>query len=144
MNTRKPNTEHKIWRTTDNNAGKQELLSLIGQGERVVVPCSLKSDAMEIYHLVLTGNVQLYTSEKRWQNGDDINEVWSKARVVIYTSTMDGGHSFEPDHFGWCVCFLSSLVPIPVESCLQMKARSRSTKQFLICIDQAPTPEGNR
>lgn len=144
-NTHKPNADQEIWRTTNKTRALQELLSFIEKGENVIVPCSLKSVAEEIYHLVCSvldpEYVQLYTSEKRWQNGSNVNEVWSKARVVIYTSTMDSGHSFEQDHFGWAVCFFSSRVPIPVEGCLQMKARSRRTKRFVICIDQLPTQE---
>jgi len=144
-NTYKPNTDHEIWHTSNEAAAKQKLLSLLEQGENVIVPCVLKKQAEEIYHLVCSvldpNVVQLYTSESRWQNGDDVNKVWSKARVVIYTATMDSGHSFELDHFGWAVCFFSNTVPIPVEACLQMKARSRQTKRFLICIEQIRVKE---
>lgn len=142
-NTYKPNFDHQIWHTTNKNTAKQRLLRLIEDGENVVVPCTLKSDAEEIYQLVCElvdpKFVLIFTAEERWQNGDDINEVWSKARVVIHTSTMDSGHSFERDHFGWCVCFFSNQVQIPVEGCLQMKARSRLTKRFVICIEHRPT-----
>ena len=145
VNTYKPNTDHEIWHTSKENSAKQKLLSLLEQGENVIVPCVMKKQAEEIYHLVCSvlnpNEVQLYTSESRWQNGDDVNEVWSKARVVIYTATMDSGHSFEFDHFGWAVCFFSNSVAIPVEACLQMKARSRQTRRFLMCIEQRHVQE---
>ena len=142
-NTFKPNSDHKVWCTRNKYTAKQKLISLIEQGENIIVPCAIKADAEEIYHLVCSlidsQQVQLYTSEKRWRDGDDVNEVWSKARVVIHTSTMDSGHSFELDHFGWAICFFSNQVAIPVEASLQMKARSRLTKNFIINIEQQYT-----
>ena len=41
---------------------------------------------------------------------ENVNAVWSKALVVIHTSTMGSGHSFELDHFGWAVYFASNTV----------------------------------
>ena len=143
-NTFKPNQDHEIWLANNKNATKQRLVSLVEQGEKVIVPCTLKADAEEIYHLLCSkinpNEIQLYTAESRWQNGNDVNEIWSKARVVIHTSTMDSGHSFELDHFGWAVCFFSNSVQIPVESSLQMKSRSRLTKRFIINIEQQWIP----
>ena len=139
-NTFKPNQDHEIWLAKNKNAAKQKLVSLVQQGENVIVPCTMKVDAEEIYHLLCSvidkGKIQLYTAEHRWQNGQDVNEVWAKARVVIHTSTMDSGHSFELDHFGWAVCFFSNAVDIPVESSLQMKSRSRPAKRFVLSIEQ--------
>ena len=41
---------------------------------------------------------------------ENVNAVWSKALVVIHTSTMGTRHSFELDHFGWAVYFASNTV----------------------------------
>ena len=140
VNTFQPNAGHIVYHTANKNKAKQKLLLLIEQGENIIVPCVLKKDAEEVYHLACSvldpTDVQLYTADSRWKNGDDVNSVWCKARVVIHTSTMDSGHSFELDHFGWAVCFFSNTVSIPVEACLQMKARSRNTTRFVVCVEQ--------
>ena len=139
-NTYQPLRSHQYLFTRDKNQALKHLGLLIEQGKNVVCPCILKSDAELVYEYALSilekDEVQIYTKDKRWPNGQDVNDVWARARLVIFTSTMDSGHDFNIVHFTHCVCFLSNIVDIPYETALQMMARSRLTKNFLVCVPQ--------
>ena len=137
--------EHIVSFTNDKAKAIKQLGNLIEQGINIVVPCTLKADAETVYAYVRTllqeEEVQIYTGDKRWPNGSDVNAVWIKAKVVIYTSTMDSGHSLDISHFTHAVCFFSNKVKLSYETALQMMSRSRPTKRFLIFVCSSASSE---
>ena len=137
--------DHIVSFTNDKARAIKQLGNLIKQRINIVVPCTLKSDAETVYAYVRTllqeDEVQIYTGDKRWPNGSDVNTVWTKAKVVIYTSTMDSGHSLDVSHFTHAVCFFSNKIKLSYETALRMMSRSRPTKQFLIFVGSSTSSE---
>ena len=141
-NTYQPLGSHQFLFTGDKQQALKHLGLLLKQGKNVICPCTLKKDAELVHQYALSESIleedeiQIYTRDKRWPNGQDVNDVWARARLVIFTSTMDSGHDFNIVHFTHCVGFLSNIVDIPYETGLQMMARSRPTTNFLLCVPQ--------
>ena len=112
-NTAKHRKGHVIDHTRDVKASRRYMMDLLKEGKRVVCPCNSKKLAGEIHAQAqaLFGNekrVLLYTSDSPWKGGD-VNKVWLKADLVIYTSTIDCGVSFEvAEHFHHCIAFLNN------------------------------------
>jgi hypothetical protein len=144
-NTCKTLSKYTFKFTGDRRMAMKFLATRIRNGENATVPCFLKSDAEAVYEYMrgqgLTEQeVLIFTGDKPFPKGEDVNEVWGKCRVVIYTTCMDCGHSFNLVHFHVTVCFFSNMVNIPYEIALQLMARSRKTIDFVICFPPGPTP----
>ena len=72
-----------------------------------------KSLAEDIYNQAVASfgeskKILIFTRDNPW-SGEDINITWVQADLVIHTSTIDCGISFEVnDHFQDCVCFFEN------------------------------------
>ena len=135
--------DHRVFFTSDVERCIQFLIQLLERGERAHVPCFSKKLGATIQtrlndHHFSGGkkNVLFYHMENRWGQGDDINVIWGAADVVIHTSTIECGLSFErPGHFSWCIGFFLRVRGLIAEAVMQMISRSRSTENFLLCLD---------
>ena len=139
--------------TTEQNKAIAYIISSVKKGEHVIVPCMNKSLAEDIYTQAMASfgdskKILLFTRDNPW-SGEDINITWVQADLVIHTSTIDCGISFEVnDHFQLCVCFFDNCTGPTHETGAQMLSRSRDTSRFLICVRSAkyshrdPTPNG--
>jgi hypothetical protein len=131
--------------TSDEKQSIEFVIRQMQQGNHVIAPCFCKDTAEKIYKAAKSNfgdskNILLYTGESRW-DGEDINVSWKLADLVIHTSTIDCGLSFEVrGHFQQCVCFFHNKVGPTYETGLQMLSRSRDTCDFLICIRHIDVP----
>ena len=139
--------------TTEQKKSVAYIISSMQKGEHVIVPCMNKSLAGYIHNQVVacfgdSKKILIYTHDNPWC-GEDIDTTWAQADLVIHTSTIDCGISFEVNnHFQLCVCFFDNCTGPTHETAAQMLSRSRDTCRFLLCIRSAkylhrdPTPNG--
>ena len=136
VESRKP---HVYEVTSDPTGARLHILDCVARGEHVIVPCMDKSVAESIYCQAVarfgdSKRVLLFTRDNPW-DGADVNVTWNEADLVIYTSTIDCGISFEVGgHFHLCVCFFDNSIGPTHETAVQMLSRSRDTRSFLLCI----------
>ena len=147
----KHRSHHVVERTRDQKSTTTFILNSLSQGKHIICPCMDKSLAEEIYTQTKqvfgeTKHILLFTRDNPCEDGD-VNESWKLADLVIHTSTIDCGISFEVNgHFDVCVCFFNNGSGPTYETATQMLSRSRDTSQFLICtsekrfIDQPTEP----
>ena len=134
-------SNHTVHYTKDVKNTVAYILQSLTQGCRIICPCMSKTQAEEIYTEASlkfgdSKHVLLYTRDNTWK-GEDVNQVWARADLLIHTSTIDCGISFEvANYFDKCVCLFDSSIGPTVETALQMLSRSRNTRQFLICTTQ--------
>ena len=130
---------HCVQYTKDREGTMQYIMDCIANNERVVCPCLSKTIAEQINKQAenlfgTSKKIQLYTSDRPLQGGD-IAEIWGNADLVIFTSTIDCGVSFEiQGHFNKCICFFDNKTGPTCETCVQMMSLSRDTRKFLICL----------
>lgn len=98
--------------------------------ERIMVECGLRSDEIGIY----TGDTAEAT--KRYDMAN-IESVWVRYKVLIYTSTVKVGCSFDPLHYDFVVCYAGDTILL-AETILQMMQRVRNTKEPIgvVCFQQ--------
>jgi hypothetical protein len=139
LNTFKSRADHKFEFTSKRKKTISWMLDCIARGERHICPCFAKCTAKQIYKMAKrrfgdTKKVILYTNEHQW-DGTDVNKAWKDADLVIFTSTIDCGVSFElSNHFDCCTAFLNNAGAPTFEAALQMISRARDVKAFRICI----------
>ena len=130
---------HTFEITTDPTGARLFILDCVARGEHVINPCMDKSVAEGIYCQAVarfgpSRRVLLFTRDNPW-DGADVNATWSDADLVIYTSTIDCGISFEVGgHFHRCVCLFDNSIGPTHETAVQMLSRSRDTRHFLLCV----------
>ena len=87
------------------------IIDKLQKGENVIAPCFSKSAGGKLYKLAKatfgdSKKILMYNSENRW-DGEDINVTWKAANLVIHTTSLDFGVSFEVSgHFHLCCGFL--------------------------------------
>ena len=119
------------------------VMDCLAMHEPVISPCLSKGFAEKLYQEVVArfGDSRvalLFTRDAPW-DGTDVNDSWKTADLVIHTSTIDTGISFEVlKHFMHCVAFLNNHTGPTHETALQMLSRSRDTRNFLLCITVTP------
>lgn len=132
---------HTVQHTRDVAKTVKFILQVLAEGRRIICPCMSKNQAEEIYaqataRFASTKSVLLYTCDNPWK-GEDVNVVWATVDLLIHTSTIDCGISFEvSNHFDTCVCLFDNSIGPNHETALQMLSRSRDTREFLICTTQ--------
>ena len=105
------------------------------EGRRIVCPCMSKTQAEKAYSMASlkfgdSKHMLLYTRDSTWK-GEDVNEVWARADVLVHTSTIGCCISLEvADHFDMCVCLFDNSIEPTVGTALQKLSRSRDTRQF--------------
>jgi hypothetical protein len=115
------------------------VINELKQGRRVICPCFRKDVAEKLYKHAKSvfgdsKNILLHTSDNRW-NGEDVNVLWKEADLVIHTSTIDCGLSFEiQGHFHMCVCFYDNCAGPTYETGVQMLSRCRDVRNFIVCL----------
>eukprot|EP00961_Rhodomonas_salina_P304215 3941525-Rhodomonas_salina.1 len=126
-------------------AGIDEIMQRVEKGERLMVPCSSRTLAHTLETLVKErfkrqGKcILVYDAftdqEEKDKHFRDVNSHWLKYDLIIYTSTLEVGVSFEQqDHFSAVIALFDSRY-MAVEQALQMIHRSRPTKEMVICAD---------
>lgn len=142
-NTYKSRIHHEVTLSRDIDAAREWMFGLIENGENIHCPCTSKDVADEIYALFIqrfgdNDECVLITKDKQW-DGKDVNETWPRYRLVIHTSTLDCGTSFEgKGHFNRCIVFLKNTGGPVAETMAQMMSRARDVSVFHFCC---PLPE---
>jgi hypothetical protein len=145
-NTFKSRSNHIVNHTRDVTKTVSYILQCLSEGSHIICPCMSKKQAEDLYTQAKTQfgdskSVILYTRDNTWK-GEDVNVAWASADLLIYTSTIDCGISFEVSgHFDLCVCLFDDSTGPTIETALQMLSRSRDTRRFLICTKQKLTPK---
>lgn len=100
--------------------------------EPVVVPCSSKTKADELYKYAVAAvgadKVILHTAATVNENEKylaNTAEHWSKCSILIYSPTITVGVSFELEHFHHLVCYFS-YASVTAATAVQMMKRARS------------------
>ena len=130
VNQYKSRTDQTFEHTNDEKRTVQKLIQLIQQGKRVICPCMDKGLADRIYTLFNqtfgdTKKALIYTRDNPCQEMN-IDELWKQYDLVIFTSTIDCGLSFEvKGHFDVGVCFFNDLIGPTFDAGVQMLSRSR-------------------
>ena len=136
--SRQDQTFETTWSQKD---ARQYVVDLVKRGDKVICPCMNKTLAEKLFvqvksELGESKRVILYTSLNPCTEMD-IDRVWSEADLVIHTSTIDCGLSFEvSNYFGYCVCFFDNSSGPSHEAAAQMLSRARDVKRFLLCITE--------
>ena len=129
-------SHHQIEYTKDTEGSIDFLINALRQGHRVVCPCTKKTTADKIYARVMQAlgedfKAKIYTSRTPCTD-TDVNNIWNKFQLIIYTSSIDCGISFELNgYFYICICFFGSHDGPIFETCLQMLSRARL---LLFCL----------
>lgn len=131
--------------TSDDGVFKTELFKAIHYGKKIVIPTNSKTQADALQQMINCEypNITVinYTSETNPtdRNNDIANlaERWKTANVLIYTSTITAGVSFEEIHFDELFAYFRS-ESAPAEDCDQMLARVRNIgcKKMTMFIDK--------
>jgi len=116
--------------------------SAVGKGEPIVIVSNTKRFARGINEH-LTGEfpdkkIRLYTGDNSCEKEvreelRNVNEAWKDLDVLIYTSTVLAGCSFEQTRFKYCFAHFSDST-VTAQGCLQMLGRVRdiSSKEYYI------------
>ncbi len=135
----KSRRKNEFKQTRDVAATRRFIIERLALGENIISPCMAKGLAEKLYQEVVahfgdSKKVLLFTRDSPW-DGSDVNETWRQANLVIHTSTIDCGISFEiGGHFHHCVAFFDDQSGPTHETALQMLSRSRDTSSFILCI----------
>lgn len=124
-------TMHKV--TTNKSAMVAILLTLVGRGERVVVPTSSLSMAKKLEKMIRERypdrRLMMYSSETpvevREETLRDVNKSWVNYDVLIFTPTISAGPSFTEPHFNALIGFWYD-TSCDVFTMMQMTWRARN------------------
>lgn len=119
----------------------KKVLDLVSSGKRLVIPCLKRKKANILAEKIRSDYpgkiVKLYTSESTPEEKaelSDVNTHWKSCDVLIYTSTISAGISFDVEnHFDYLCGFFNNHT-IDYMSATQMlnRVRSISTKKYLL------------
>jgi len=145
QNTFKGRARQTFRLTRDENKTMAFVIDALEREKCVISPCFSKEVGNKLYkfakeHFGDSKTILVYNSENRW-DGVDVNIAWKCADLVIHTSTIECGLSFEVvNHFEHCVCFFDNSSGPTFETAMQMVSRSRDTSEFLVCIHTKTFP----
>ena len=123
----------------------QKLFKIIKDGGKVISPVMEKALGERIYTEFCqkfggTKKAVLYSRDNPCQE-TDIDKVWAEFDLVLFTSVIDGGLSFETKgHFTHCICFFNDSIGPMFDVGVQMLSRARDTIQYIICTRQRKHP----
>lgn len=108
------------------------IIARVKEGERCGVFCSTKSIAKKIFTLISSAGLasQVYHSEDRTSHGDfeNLHSAWSDKQVVIWTSVVTVGVSYDLEHFDFMAAFIGCKGPY-IRDCVQAVHRIRNLKK---------------
>ena len=107
------------------------VVARVRDGERCGVFCSTKSIAKKIFALISEAGLasQVYHSEDRTSHGDfeNLHSAWADKQVVIWTSVVTVGVSYDLERFDFMAAFVGCKGPY-IRDCVQAVHRIRNLK----------------
>jgi len=128
--------------TRNEDALFKEIQDSLGRGENIAVFTNSLKRANELTRRLSSYNTQCYSSETapdvKREHFKDVNKYWKGYQVVICTSTITAGISFEvKDHFT-TVFGLFTSHSCNAETAMQMMGRIRDYRRAVVCILKEP------
>lgn len=133
VNDKPPKAPRTFAFTNDDAAWQAEILEDLVAGTNVVVVTLSAEMAYKVEKLVAAagavpeGRVLLHTSkssDELRRQLDDVDTLWSKYQLVIYSPTIAAGVDFSTEHFGRMYCYTCANSALP-STALQMLFRVR-------------------
>lgn len=133
-NTYKTDPKHFIF-TNDKTGFNKKIETDLEQGKKIVIiamSVSISENYFHQYHnkyqTILHNSIQ--NNKEGLKN---INTYWSRAQLLIYTSTIEAGCDFSVEHFDYCYIILSDK-SCSARSLMQMISRVRKYKSNIVNV----------
>lgn len=129
-----------------------KIVDSIANNEKIAIASNSKKQANLLYHLIkkvfdilkLNKSIDIYTgdiSNSAKNKLSDINDEWRKD-VIIYTSVVEAGNSFDVEWFDSLYCYFTNKSTNYL-GCLQMMDRVRNIKSNNVYINIKATNAGD-
>ena len=127
--------ERFYYELTDKKIGNAILQSL-KNNKRCVFVCGSKRLSIEVENICKEYNILSYTSSNPLPNGANVNELWKKCQLLIYTPTITAGISYDNKDFQFdnLFMYLVNVNSAHVRDMIQSHKRVRNFKDNKIGI----------